>query len=101
MSERKISMGNCFICGTGLGKIKMKNHIIKDHTLPQGGEQAVFVKVEGLYDNNYWLLLDIAANAVLGDLDSFFRKIWLECCDHMSVFGRKKFDGMEFYMKKR
>jgi hypothetical protein len=93
MSEKKNSMGNCFICGVELGKVKMKNHVIKEHSQTEGGEGAVLVRVEGL-DKNYWLLLDIAAKAVLKDLDSFLRQIWLECCGHMSVFFGKSF-GIE------
>jgi hypothetical protein len=60
----------------------------------------VLVRVEGL-DKNYWLLLDIADNAILEDLDWFLRQIWLECCGHMSVFSLKSFDGNEFDMGKK
>jgi hypothetical protein len=56
----------------------MKNHVIKEHTQPEGGERAVLVKAEGR-DKKYCLLLDIAANAILEDLDWFLRRIWLEC----------------------
>ncbi|MDR3334986.1 MAG: hypothetical protein LBT13_08915, partial [Treponema sp.] len=54
-------------------------------------------------DKNYWLLLDIASNAVLKDLDWFLRQIWLECCGHMSAFFGKSFGGgrFKFDMKKR
>ncbi|MDR3302306.1 MAG: hypothetical protein LBT01_07250 [Spirochaetaceae bacterium] len=95
MAEKEISVGNCFICGAELGKLKMKNHVIKEHTLKEGGERAVLIRAEGV-DKNYWLLLDIAADAVLWDLDLFLRRIWVECCDHMSIFIDKRFDGNEF-----
>jgi hypothetical protein len=100
MEKKEISTGNCFICGAELGKVKMKNHVIKEHTQTEGGESAVLVRAEGM-DKNYWLLLDIEANAVLSDLDSFLRKIWLECCGHMSVFSLHRFDGNEFAMRKK
>jgi hypothetical protein len=99
MAEKEISMGNCFICGAELGKLKMKNHVIKEHTLKEGGENAVLVRAESL-DKNYWLLLDIAADARLRDLDLFLRRIWLECCGHISVFSYKRFDEDELDMKK-
>ena len=34
----------------------------------------------------YWLHLQADANTTMKSLDSFLRKIWLECCGHMSVF---------------
>jgi hypothetical protein len=34
----------------------------------------------------YWLYFDAPLTAALEDLDSFLRKIWLECCGHMSAF---------------
>lgn len=78
--------GNCFLCGQELSKIKMKNHVIKDHFLAEKGEKTRLIKVEGAYDKNYWLLLDIGHDARLIDLDDFLREIWLECCGHMSGF---------------
>lgn len=49
--------------------------------------QKIFhVVVEGKYDPQYWLHLDVAGNAQLEDLDQFLRDIWLECCGHLSAF---------------
>jgi hypothetical protein len=84
--SRTETKGNCFLCGEELTKIKMKNHILKAHLAAQKGEKAMLIKVEGAYEKHYWLLLDIALNAELEDLDGFLRKIWLECCGHMSGF---------------
>ncbi|MDR3341647.1 MAG: hypothetical protein LBT14_02455 [Treponema sp.] len=60
MSEKEIAVGNCFVCGVELGKVKMKNHVIKEHTQTEGGEGAVLVRVEGL-DKNYPISLVPAA----------------------------------------
>jgi hypothetical protein len=35
---------------------------------------------------HYWLIVDIALDKSLSSVDSFLRKIWLECCGHMSGF---------------
>ncbi|GHU50020.1 hypothetical protein FACS1894200_09240 [Spirochaetia bacterium] len=78
--------GNCFLCGVTLKKIKMKNHVLKAHLSEANDEKVMLVKAEGFYSKDYWLLLDIALNAGLTDLDSFLRRIWLECCQHMSAF---------------
>jgi hypothetical protein len=34
----------------------------------------------------YWLDLEVRAAAKLDALDSFLRRIWLECCGHLSAF---------------
>ena len=77
--------GNCYLCGAELGKVAMKNHILKLHDDPAGEQECRLVKVEGM-DKRYWLLLDLPLTASLKNLDDFLRKIWLECCGHMSAF---------------
>ncbi|GHV30365.1 hypothetical protein AGMMS4952_17280 [Spirochaetia bacterium] len=97
--NNQVMTGNCFLCGEELTKIKMKNHVLKSHLSAQKGEKVLLIKVEDAYQKEYWLLLDIAFNAALIDLDDFLRQIWLECCGHMSGFfppvdswGRDEFD---------
>src|SRR5206468_4265930 len=34
----------------------------------------------------YWLHVEMPGNATFGDLDDFLRRIWLECCGHLSAF---------------
>ena len=42
--------------------------------------------VEGLYDRDYWMHLEIPLHTTFGALDGFLRDIWLECCGHLSQF---------------
>jgi hypothetical protein len=58
----------------------------KSAFVPAKRQKIVLIKVEGAYEKHYRLLLDIALNAMLEDLDDFLRRIWLECCGHMSGF---------------
>ncbi len=78
--------GNCYLCGAELGKTAMKNHILKEHGAKTGGQECLLLKIEGAYDKNYWLYVDMPVTATLSSLDAFLRKIWLECCGHMSQF---------------
>ena len=78
--------GNCCLCGNELGKTAMKNHILKEH-FAKDGQECRLLKIEGAYDKNYWLYVDVPINSALSTLDGFLRKIWLECCGHMSAFG--------------
>lgn len=77
--------GNCYECGVELGKIQMRNHLLKEHCT-DGDEPCYLLVIEGRYKPNYWLILDIALDRKLSSLDSFLRRIWLECCDHLSEF---------------
>lgn len=42
--------------------------------------------VQGTYNPDYWLHLEVPAHATLYNLDQFLRDIWLECCGHLSMF---------------
>ena len=77
--------GNCYICGKTLGKTPMKNHIMKEHAA-NGNEDCFLLKIEGAYAKEYWLFVDVAKDKSLSALDAFMRKIWLECCGHISAF---------------
>ena len=81
--------GNCYICGCTLGKTAMKNHIIKEHAT-DGDEECLLLKIEGAYSKEYWLYADVAKTKGLSTLDTFLRKIWLECCGHLSKFSTSK-----------
>jgi hypothetical protein len=40
----------------------------------------------GRHNPEYWIHLEIPADATLHTLDYFLRDIWLECCGHLSAF---------------
>ena len=82
--------GNCYICGKTLGKTAMKNHILKEHA--SGEEVCFLLKIEGAWLKEYWLYVDVPKNKTLAAVDTFLRKIWLECCGHMSVFYAGKYN---------
>jgi hypothetical protein len=92
MKKKDAPEGNCFVCGVRLDKIKMEKHVVEEHARQEDGEQAVLVQIED-WDKQYWLYLDIEADASLNDLDLFLRHIWLECCGHMSAFAEDNPDG--------
>lgn len=86
-----VSKGNCFLCGAELGKVAMKNHILKKHTGQSNTgrvQKCLLLKIEGAYNKNYWLYLDVPLNRPLSAVDEFLRAIWLECCGHLSAFYR-------------
>ena len=44
------------------------------------------LQVQGRYRREYWLHLEMCGDATLLDLDNYLRRIWLECCGHLSQF---------------
>jgi hypothetical protein len=80
------STGNCYFCGIELGKTAMKNHLLKEHGEKDVGQACYLLKIEGAYNKDYWIYVDVPVDKTLLSVDSFLRKIWLECCGHMSAF---------------
>jgi len=72
------------------GKRQMTNHLKacwKQHTIPGKATARWFhLVVEGRYAPTYWLHLQAPTYCTFGDLDRLLRRIWLECCDHLSAF---------------
>lgn len=83
---RVTSKGNCYLCGRLIGKSAFKNHVLKAHSYDGDGQDCIVLKIEDTNSKMYWLYLDVAVTASLKTLDTFLRKIWLECCGHMSAF---------------
>lgn len=94
---RETSMGKCHLCGGTFDKSAMAKHL-KSCKPKEGSESGssgwgsrekdVFhLLVEDRYSPEYWMHVELPADAKLKVLDSFLRDIWLECCGHMSVFS--------------
>jgi len=105
---RQISKGKCSFCQ----QIVAKNAIVKHLSTcekrlarlnepPIGKAKIrhiplVQLLVEGNGSPQYWMHIEIPADALLKNLDSFLRDIWLECCGHMSAFtvGAQRYSVM-------
>lgn len=92
---KEMSSGRCHICDGTFSKEAMTRHLkacreAYPGLLPgrgRGRMARVFDLVaEGSHLPEYWLHLDMPADATLSHLDGFLRDIWLECCGHLSVF---------------
>lgn len=87
--------GYCYLCGAEMTAAGMRTHLVKTHGMEAGGQLCRLLKVEGRYNKNYWLYLDMPVDSTLKPLDDFLRKIWLECCGHMSAFSVGVYDYEE------
>ncbi|WP_202318467.1 IS1096 element passenger TnpR family protein [Archaeoglobus neptunius] len=87
--------GKCYICNKTFSKAGMVKHM-KTHLKNNGDTRLFHVVVDGLYQPEYWLHIEIPADAKFKDLDKFLREIWLECCGHLSAF---EIDGVNYHSK--
>ncbi len=96
-----ISKGICNFCETEVDKSKMSQHLkyCKQRKAAIADEQAkaatnkdaqktklLHIVVEGRYNPQYWMHLELPEQDTFDDLDQFLRDIWLECCGHLSAF---------------
>ncbi len=86
MSISKTNKGKCYICKKEFTKSGIQRHLSICNNLDNGKNKYFLLKVEDYYNKNYWLYLQVKANITLDELDDFLRKIWLECCGHLSSF---------------
>ena len=90
--KNEATFGRCRLCDKAFGKRQMTNHLKacwEHHAKAASGKGAApwfHLVVEGRDAPDYWLHLQAPANCTFGDLDNLFRRIWLECCDHLSAF---------------
>lgn len=87
-----ITVGKCRFCNQTFSQTTIARHLntcIQRQALIQkahGQTRLFHIAVQGRYAPEYWLHLEVAADAKLKALDSFLRNIWLECCGHLSAF---------------
>lgn len=87
-SDSRKYEGQCKFCKHDFTKRQITDHL--DDCLKR--EKGTFAKnlrlrVNDAYAKNYWLVVEVSHEAKLKDLDSLIRDIWVECCDHLSLFG--------------
>src|SRR4030043_1347831 len=94
--------GTCALCKSAFGKSAMTKHLQScmekgqiDEKFTKGSSSSLkffHLLVEGHHLPEYWMHVKVSSHARFEDLDNFLRKIWLECCGHMSAFriGREE-----------
>ena len=100
MAKKRIaSNGTCSLCGEVFDKATMTNHLKScrhKRAAPQEDKKKALtfhLLVEGRYQPEYWMHLEVPVHATLIALDQFLRDTWLECCGHMSEF---EIDGTRY-----
>ncbi|MBD3203137.1 hypothetical protein GF327_02505 [Candidatus Woesearchaeota archaeon] len=83
------SVGVCKFCKKEISSRGMMRHIKSCRKRKQANEKQVNKSKIFLLRaciGQYFVYFEIPAAKTLGDVDSFLRKHWLECCGHLSAF---------------
>lgn len=88
MNEKIVTQGVCNKCNEIISRRAAKSHINKClNQENKDAPDAFLIKVQWPHTNPiYWMYLSVPFKSRLQDLDLFLRRIWLECCDHLSQF---------------
>lgn len=108
MAGRTQSRGICLYCGAEFTKQGASKHLAacagrraiieKAESSKAAAEPLLHLRVRGAYFKEFWLDIEMRGSATLGDLDSYLRAIWLECCGHLSQFSFGGWRGDELSM---
>ena len=80
-----MTQGDCHLCGETYTKRGMSRHLRA--CLPDSsGDSTLHLRIAGARRTDYWVHLAVGTDTTLAGLDSFLRRLWLECCGHMSAF---------------
>ncbi len=90
------SKGKCRFCSGEYTKAGMTKHLLackaRSAAISAPGERKARqdrlfqLLVSDRYAKAYWMHIELPADAMLDDLDSFLRETWVECCGHLSAF---------------
>lgn len=111
MSNTDKTRGACVFCGRSLTRGGMSRHLQRcdarmaairaADARPGERETLLHLLVQDEPTGDYWLHLEMRANAPLKKLDEYLRAIWLECCGHLSQFSRGEWGGQEIGIGRR
>src|SRR5262245_6388793 len=98
--DRVPENGTCELCDAGVLRGSAAPHIADcapAHDVSNGvPELLIQLRVSARGLRLYWLDVEIKADAKLAALDAFLRRVWLECCGHLSVF---RIDGVDYFSR--
>jgi hypothetical protein len=81
--------GTCELCKRQMSKSQMTRHIAtcaSSHDFAGLEQSIVQIRIDAAGEPRYWLHVEARSDASLEQLDSLLRRVWLECCGHMSAF---------------
>jgi hypothetical protein len=84
------AFGICQLCDERTPKAAMVRHLAScgpKHDSRRGSPgDLLYLRAEGKEAPIFWIDLEIKADSPLRRLDDLLRRVWLECCGHLSAF---------------
>jgi hypothetical protein len=109
MPSENPSRGVCQFCGKTMTRGGITKHfsscpeykkIIEIVNKKSGKAQEIYhLQVRDAWQKEFWLHLEMKSLSKLLDLDNYLRRIWLECCGHLSQFSIGGWKGDEIPME--
>jgi hypothetical protein len=97
---RQTPSGTCQSCGQDVTRDGVQQHLAAcapAHDVPTAAPRPlVFLRATSPEMPAYWLDVEAKADAKLEALDAFLRRVWLECCGHLSVF---RIGGVDYFSR--
>ncbi len=81
--------GMCSLCNRTFSRRGISRHVATCKARQSGKVDAMLLLVDFAWAYDFYLLLEISPTVKLLQLDHFLRRIWLECCGHLSAFDIK------------
>jgi hypothetical protein len=92
--------GACDLCGAIITRRKSRAHFATcapaHDSLTGDGQALVHLQAAAPGLPAYWLDLEVRIKERLEALDAFLRRVWLECCGHLSLF---RIGASEYYSR--
>lgn len=80
--------GQCKFCKKDFIKREISDHLDVCQERARDEEiKNLRLRIIDPYMKNFWLIVEVDEQAKLKDLDNLIRKVWVECCGHLSLFG--------------
>lgn len=81
--------GRCELCGHEVPRAHMGRHLTDcapQHDIGGRRDLLLHLRFEDVEGAAYWLDLEARDSASLQQVDALLRRVWLECCGHLSAF---------------
>jgi hypothetical protein len=98
---KRSSFGICELCEARVGKAAMGPHLRKCLAATNGGARSrvLLLRAQPAGAPMFWLDIAARPDAKLKDLDGLLRRVWLECCGHLSEFYGSSHDEVSLTRK--
>ena len=111
MPGRKQPRGDCGYCESDFSVGGMIRHlsacparkdVVAEADARRGRNAKLYhLRAQDEWIKGFWLDLEVNGSTILDDVDDYLRRVWLECCGHLSMFSRSGWGSGEISNRRR